>query len=678
MTSATPSAPQRPHEWTRPTGPQSDPYAWLRDKSDPETLAYLQAENQYAAEWFERRSDVVNDIFSAIKSRIKEDDSTYPVQYRGWWYSSRTETGKSYAIHSRGDSAENAHLQVLLDENLEAEGHDYFSLNTFEISPNNQLLAWSSDVDGSELYTLRIRDLSAMNDLSDEITNTTWGGTAWSSDNQWLFYVTPDEAMRPHQVWRHKVGTPQADDVLVLEDTDERFFVGVGTTRSGEWILIESASKTSSETWVINAHTPTEAPRSLAPRRPDVEYQVDHWGDVFAITTNVNATDFRVVTMPVDGGEWSELVAHSPSKRITQFDCFEDFAAMHRWEDGQQVISLVSRDGTISPIGIRHEPHEAEIDINPNYATDGLRLSYQSLTTPHTTAWYSVRDSSLVTLKQNETPNCDLASYQSSRIWARAADGTRIPVDIVHHRDTPLDGSAPCLLYGYGAYEVSLAPWFSVARLSLLDRGWVWALVHPRGGGEMGREWYLNGRLDKKRNTFTDTIDAAIELSNSQVCDSQKIVLRGGSAGGLLVGACITMRPDVFAGAVAEVPFVDVVTTMSDPSLPLTVTEWEEWGDPRAEPYATYIASYSPYDNTTSVRYPPMYVTAGLNDPRVSFHEPAKWVAKIRYVSPSTQIVFSCEMGAGHGGPSGRYEQWKDEAKTLAFVIDCVTSTQQR
>ena len=673
MTSATPSAPRRPHEWLRPGGTVSDPYAWLRDKNDSDTLAYLTAENAFATEWFGHHSNDIEQVFQEIKSRVKEDDSTYPVQHRSWWYVSRTETGKSYAIHSRGNSPETAHQHLLLDENVEASGHEYFSLNAFDVSHNDTFLAWSCDVDGSEMYTIRIRDLNTMKDLPDEIPNTTWGGTAWSADNEWLFYVTPDEAMRPYQVWRHRIGTPTSEDVLVLEDLDERFFVGVGLTRSGQWILIESSSKISSECWVIDAQNPTASPRSLAPRQPDIEYQADHWGDVFAITTNRDALDFKIMTMPVNGGEWTDFIAHSPSKRITQFDCFEDFAVMQRWENGQQTISVVSRDGSVSPIAIRDEPHEAELDVNPNYSTTGIRLSYQSLATPLTTAWFSREDSSITTLKRTQTPHCDLDSYVSSRVWVKASDNTSVPVDIVHHRETPLDGSAPCLLYAYGAYEVSLPPWFSVARLSLLDRGWVWALAHPRGGGEMGREWYLNGKLDSKRNTFTDTIAVAESLAKSSVCDGKKIVIRGGSAGGLLVGACITMRPDVFRGAIAEVPFVDVVTTMSDPSLPLTVTEWEEWGDPRTEPFASYIASYSPYDNTTSVQYPQLYVTAGLNDPRVSFHEPAKWVAKIRHESPETTVVFSCEMGAGHGGPSGRYEQWRDEAKTLVFALASIT-----
>ncbi len=672
MTSATPSAPRFPHTWQRPTGPVDDPYAWLRDPKNPNTLAYLASENDYADLWFTSHTPLIDDIYNEIKERVKEDDSTYPVQHGSWWYASRTETGKSYAIHTRGTSVETAHTQLLLDENTEAGDGEYFALSAFDVSPNGHLLAWSSDRDGGEKYTLRIRDLRTGDDLPDEISNTTWGGVAWSQHSTHIFYVLPDDAMRPFQVWRHEIGTPVDSDVLVLEDADERFFVGVGATRSGEWIVIESSSKTSSECWVINALSPTDAPRSLAERRDNIEYQVDHWGDVFAITTNDNAPDFRVMTTPLEGGEWTELVPHVPSHRIVQFDCFSSFAVMQRWENAQQVISIVDKSGDLTSIHIADEPHEVELDVNPNYSTDGIRLQHQSLTHPLTTAWYSIAQSSMTVLKQQEVRNCDLSQYTSSRTWSLSPDGTRVPIDIVHHVSTPLDGTAPALLYGYGAYEISLAPWFSIARLSLLDRGWVWALVHPRGGGEMGRQWYDDGKLLKKRNTFIDTISAAEHLGSTRVCDPHKIVLRGGSAGGLLVGACVTTSPETFAGGIAEVPFVDVVTTMSDPSLPLTVTEWEEWGDPRTEPYASYIESYSPYDNTTSRSYPTMYITAGLNDPRVSYHEPAKWVARLREVSSHTTVVFKCEMGAGHGGPSGRYEQWRDEARTLVFACHCV------
>ena len=674
MTSATPRAPRRDSMRTRVTGDVNDPYAWLLQKEDRDTLDYLTAENAFADDFFASQSDTVETIFQEIKSRVQEDDASYPVLHRGWWYTSRTETGKSYAIHSRGRTPETAGEVVLLDENIDAASADYFSLSAFDISNSGDLLAWSSDTDGGEMYTLRIRDLRTGAELTDEIPNTTWGGTAWSGNDEWLFYVTADEAMRPDKVWRHKVGTAATEDVLVLKETDERFFVGVGASRSGEWIIIDSSSKTSSECWVIDASQPTNEPRSIAPRRDDVEYQVDHWGDVFAITTNLDAVDFQVMTAPIDQpSKWSTFIQHIDGQRITQFDCFHNFAVMQRWINGQQVISVVSPTAVVTRVSILDEPHEAEIDSNPDWDSDGIRISYQSLTAPNTTAWYSLETQQLTPLKQTKVLHTDLSRYISERVWATSPDGTKVPVDIVRHADTPTDGTAPCIVYAYGSYEISTPPWFSIARLSLLDRGWVWALAHPRGGGEMGRDWYNDGKLLNKRNTFIDTIASASHLADSGVCDGSKLVVRGGSAGGLLVGACITMEPTRFAGAIAEVPFVDVVNTMSDPTLPLTITEWEEWGDPRNEPFASYILSYSPYDNTTQVVYPALYVTAGLNDPRVSYHEPAKWVARIRHESPDTKVIFKCEMGAGHGGPSGRYEQWRDEARTLTFAIFSVS-----
>jgi oligopeptidase B len=673
MTSDTPTAPRRPHTWTRPSGSVDDPYAWLLQKDNPETLNYLAEENSFCDQWFTKSSNEIDDIFSTIKSRIQEDDASHPVSHSGWWYTSRTEAGKSYAIHSRGRTAGTAIEKTLIDENIEAADHDYFSLGAFEVSNNTRLLAWSSDTDGGEHFTLRVRDTETNLDTADVISETAFGGVAWSTNDDWLFYVTPDEQMRPWQVWRHKLGTPVSDDVMIFEDADERFFVGVAATRSGEWITIESASKTSSETWIVNASAPTAALLCVAPRREDIEYTVDHWGDEFAITTNRDAVDFCVMTaLTASPSQWMPFLPHVAGERITQFECFQSFAVMQRWVNGQQIISVVSRDGSQAPISILDEPHEVELDANPDFDTDGIRLSYQSLTAPHTTAWYSCGSRELTTLKQIHVNDCDLTQYVSERIWATSDDGAQVPVDIVRRRDTPLNGTAPAMLYVYGSYEISVAPWFSVARLSLLDRGWIWALAHPRGGGEMGRDWYLQGRLLHKRNTFLDTIAVATHLANNSFCNGAKIVVRGASAGGLAVGACITMAPQRFAGAIAEVPFVDVVSTMSDPSLPLTVTEWEEWGDPREEPYASYIASYSPYDNTTSSLYPQLYVTAGLNDPRVSYHEPAKWVARIRHNSPATTVVFKCEMGAGHGGPSGRYDQWRDEAQTLAFAIDSV------
>lgn len=669
-----PVAGRRPHTWPRPTGDTQDDWAWLADRDDPAVIQYLEAENAWADAWFAPHGPVIDGLFSEIKSRVKEDDDAVPVRRGRWWYTSRTVTGLAYQVHTRGPSRDAATEQVLLDENAEAAGHGYFALNVFDVSHDDRVLAWSGDTDGSELYVLRFRDIATGTDTGEEIPGTTWGGSAWSADDTVFFYVVPDAAMRPWRVMRHVMGTPHTQDSVVLEETDERFFLSVDLTKSQKWVVIESSSRTSSEAYLLRADDPHGTPVSVRPRREDVEYSVDHWGDRFVIVHNEGALDFRVDTAPeASPGDWRPFVAHEEGARITAFECFDGFAAMQRWVAGQQVISVVRPDGSSLPLRVLDEPHEAEIDANPEYATGSLRISYQSLTTPPTVAEVDIATLGITVLKRTETPNVDLSAYVSSRMWAAAPDGTRVPFDLVHRADVPLDGSAPCLLYGYGSYEASMPPWFSVARLSLLDRGMVWALAHPRGGGEMGRNWYLQGRLLAKRNTFTDTLAVAHALGHGLV-DASRIVVRGGSAGGLLVGACITMEPGTFAGAVAEVPFVDIVTTMNDPSLPLTVTEWEEWGDPRSEPYASCMLGYSPYDNTVATRYPDLYVTAGLNDPRVSYHEPAKWVARIRAVSPSTTVVFKCEMGAGHGGPSGRYDRWLDEARTLAFVLSAVRS----
>lgn len=725
-----PTAKQVPHVWQRPTGPVDDPWAWLADRDDPDTIPHLEAENAVADAWFAERGELVDQLFHEIRSRVQEDDTSIPVRHGDWWYVSRMVEGSAYPIHGRaavngGDDdlgrsrAIEQHI-VVLDENSEASGHEFFALGTFDVNHDHTLLAWSCDVDGSEHYTLRVRDLATGRDLPDELHDTTWAGTAWSADGQQLFYVTADDQERPFRVWRHRLGTGQSDDVIVFEDTDERFFVSIGLTRSGEWIVIEAESKTSSEVRLVPAHEPTATPIVVRERRPDVEYHVDHWGDDFVILTNlgdsglgdsgpgddrgndrendreddrgndrgnvsgndrdVGAPDFRVMTVPVGRPDptsgswagaawstWTELIPHRPGRRITRLEAFATHLVMHEWSDAQPRLSIVRRDGSAIPVDLGDEPHDVDIDANPEWHTDTLRFTYESLTVPTTLFEQHLVTGERTLLKRTPTPNVDLDLYTSHREWAAAGDGTLVPVDVMRHRDTPPGG--PCLLYGYGSYEVSVPPWFSVARLSLADRGWTWALVHPRGGGELGRNWYESGKLLAKRNTFDDTNACAEHLLRTGAVSS--VAIRGGSAGGLLVGACLEMRPDLWSAAVAEVPFVDVVTTMSDPSLPLTVTEWEEWGDPRDEPFASYMLSYSPYDNVTAREYPPMYVTAGLNDPRVAYHEPAKWVAKIRAVRTNdATLLLKTEMGAGHAGPSGRYERWRDEARVLTFLLE--------
>lgn len=673
-----PVAPRRPHTWHRPTGDVDDHFAWMRDVDDPEFRAYVEAENAYAEAWFTPHRDTVEQLFGEIRSRVRETDLSTPVPHGSWWYVTRTVEGLDYPIHHRGPSRDDATEHLLLDENVEADGHDYFDLGAFDLSFDHSRVAWAADTVGDEHYRLRVRDLTTGHDLDDVIDDVANAGTAWSADGTYLFYVTADDQERPFRVWRHVLGTSQSDDAVVYEEDDERFFVAVGVTRSERWIVIHSASKTSSEVRLIPTDDPTAQPQLVFPRREGIEYSIDHWGDVLVALTNDAAVDFRVLGAPAEGGRidadaWSELVDHVPGRRITGLEPFAGHLVLHEWSDAQPRLRILFGDGGERIVDLGDEPHDVDLAANPTWDTAVLRFGTQSLTRPPTLYEEDVRTGERTLLRRLPTPNVDLDAYVAHRTWATSPDGTRVPVDVVRHVDTAVDGSAPGVLYGYGAYEASLPPWFSVARLSLLDRGFVWALAHPRGGGEFGRQWYLDGKLEAKENTFTDTITAAGQLVADGVVAEGRLAIRGGSAGGLLVGACVVRRPDLFAAAVAEVPFVDIVATMSDPTLPLTVTEWEEWGDPRQQPFAEVMQRYSPYDNTVAADYPALYVTAGMHDPRVSVHEPVKWVARLRERHTGTRpVVLRVELDAGHGGPSGRYDAWRDEARTLAFLLATV------
>ena len=669
-----PVAKRVPHTWERLTGPSEDPWAWLVDREDPDTVAYLEAENAYADGWLAEHSDLVDAIFDEIKARTQETDESVPTRKGPWWYATRTEEGQSYGIHCRGATEATATEQVILDENEHADGHGYFELGAFDVSPGHGLLAWSADVNGHEEFTLHIRDLASGQDRPDVLVGTYYG-TAWSADERYLFYTMPDHAMRPYQVWRHQLGTRQADDVLVYEEPDERFNTNVELTRSERYVVITNESNTATDVLVLAADDPLGSPQLIAERRPDVEYRLDHWGDRFVILTNLDAPDFKVVAAPCDdpGVErWTDLVPPRPGQRVTQIEPFAAHLVLHEWADALERIRILWPDGSERTLAFDEAVYSVAIAGNPEYETETLRFHYESLVTPGSVYEEDAVGGERRLLKR--TPvlgGYDPADYDSAREWATAPDGARVPLDVVWRRDTPRDGTAPLLMYGYGAYEYSCPPWFSIARLSLLDRGGMWALAHPRGGGELGRSWYRDGKLLSKRNTFADFIACAEHLVREGYAAPNRLTIRGGSAGGLLVGACVTQRPELFAGAIAAVPFVDVVSTMCDPSLPLTITEWEEWGDPRQEHFAGYMLGYSPYDNVVEGgSYPAIYVTAGLNDPRVSYHEPAKWVAKLRAMATTRgPLLLRTEMGAGHSGPSGRYEAWRDEARMLTFVL---------
>ena len=673
MTRPSPIPPQIPHQHSRPGGSVDDPFHWLSDRENPQTIDYLTAENAHTAEWFSDHVELVEEVFGEIKSRVQETDESVPVLKDGWWYVSRTVEGLSYAIHCRGRSRETAGEFVLLDENLLAQGHDYFALGAFDVSPDSNLLVWSFDTDGSEHFTLRIRDLRTGLDLDDVIVDTSAAGTAWSADSSTIFYVTQDEQQRPNAVWRHRIGQPQSRDERILIEDDERFYVGIDLTRSGKWIVIDADSTTSSETHLVPADSPESQPMIVRPKAADLEYHLDHWGDSFVILTNDGAPDFRVaIASEKNPSSWSDFLPHVPGQRIGRVECFADHLVVHEWSQAQPRLRVVSRDRSEFVIDIGDEPHNVELDSNPEWTAVSVRFATESLTSPPTLWEMDIATRLQTLLKRSPTPNVDLSKYESLRLWAVSADGSKVPYDIIRLRESSKSTQPqPCLVYAYGSYEYSIAPWFSVARLSLVDRGWVWALAHPRGGGELGRQWYFDGKLLAKRNTFEDVNAVADDLVTRSIADSQQLAVRGGSAGGLMVGACLNMRPDLWTAAVAEVPFVDVVTTMSDPTMPLTVNEWEEWGDPRSEPYASYMGSYSPYDNLTSREYPAIFATAGLNDPRVAYHEPAKWVAKIRTLRTNDRpLLLRTEMGAGHGGPSGRYERWRDEAQVIVFLLN--------
>ena len=676
-----PVAPRRAHRWQRPTGDVDDHYAWMLDIEDPEFLDYLQAENRWSTAWFDARNATVQAIFDEIKSRVQETDQSTPVMNGGWWYVSSTEEGENYPRHHRGRTAETATEYLLLDENLEAahlEAGDYFDLGAFDASHDHTMFVWSTDTSGDERYDLRIRRFDGERhvDLDDHVSGIANAGTAWSADGAFLFYVRADDQERPFQVWRHRLGTDADDDQLVFQEDDERFFVEIGETRSDAWIVIHCGSKTSAEVRLLPSAAPLSDPILVQARVDGVEYQVDDWGDRLVMVTNADgADDFGVLAAPADAdwtdpAAWTQLIPHQPGRRIIGVEPFEHHLVVSEWSDAQPRLRLLRRDGSEQIIDVDSEPHDVNLSANPEWTSTTLRFATQSMTTPGTLYDEDLTTGQRTLLRQVPTPNVDLDAYVASRMWARSADGTSVPIDIVRHVDTPIDGTAPGCLYGYGSYEASMPPWFSVARLSLLDRGMVWALAHPRGGGELGRQWYLDGKLEHKQHTFDDMLASAEHLVTSGVVAPGRLAVRGGSAGGLLVGACMTQRPDLFAAVVAEVPFVDIVNTMSDPSLPLTVTEWEEWGDPRSEPFASVMLAYSPYDNTTPADYPAVYVTAGLHDPRVSVHEPAKWVARLRAATTGERpILMRTEMGAGHGGPTGRYDAWRDEARTLTFLL---------
>ncbi len=666
----------------------SDDYAWLRaanwqdvmrqpDLLEPEIRSYLDAENAYMSAQLSGTASLQDTLFKEMKGRLKEDDRQVPQPHGPFEYFPRFVKGGQYAQLCRmplGGSPDDA--QVLLDGNAEAAGKKYWDLGDTAHSGDHKLLAYATDDKGSELYTIRIRDLATGATLADEIADTR-GGIVWARDHKTLFYVKVDANQRPRDVYRHTVGTPAASDVLVYCEPDAGFFVGVSHTQSQRFLLIDIHDHETSEVYLIDGDAPASAPRLVAPRRKGHQYGVEHHGERLIITTNSNdAADFRVVEAPVaNPGEdqWREILAHKPGRLIIDVAVLANHMARLEREDSlpRIVITRLS-DGAEHAIAFDEEAYSLGMSSGYEFDTTRIRFTYSSMTTPAETTDYDMETRVRTLRKRQEVPSGHTPSdYVTRRLLAPAPDGELVPVTLLYRTSTPLDGSAPLLLYGYGAYGIAMPASFSTARLSLVDRGFIYAIAHIRGGKDKGYGWYTNGRMQAKTNTFSDFIAAGEFLVREGFTQRGRIVANGGSAGGMLMGAIANRAPDLFLGIIAEVPFVDVLNTMLDKDLPLTPPEWPEWGNPlaSADEFA-WIRSYSPYDNVAAKAYPHILAVAGLTDPRVTYWEPAKWIAKLRALNTSDNLVLlKTNMGAGHGGASGRFDGLKDVALNFAFAL---------
>ncbi len=677
----------------------TDPHAWLRDAESPDVRAHLEAENAYVDAVLAPTEALQGRLFDEIKARVQETDLSVPVRKDGWIYYARTEEGKDYGMHFRRPLAEDEPLlleppadeleQCVLDENVEAGDDDYFEIGVFEISPDHRWLLWGADREGDERFDLVLRPLDGQAGLDEVIPGVTYG-SAWATDNETFFYLRADDANRPHEVWRHRIGTDPADDVRVFHEPDERFFCSVGRDKDDTFVHIGVSSAVTDETWLVPAAEPTAEPRRFAERRQGVEYSIGHFDGRFLVLTNDRgATNFRLCEAPLDAtgpDDWTELIAERPDVMLTGFDVFRTHLALFERADGVTRVSLAPWDGVaadglaaFTPLPTPEPVATVWAGANTSLDDPAFRYGYSSMVTPASVRVHDLATGDDTVLKQQPVlGDFDPARYRTWREWATAPDGTRVPVSCVARVDRDdllaaagIDGPGPALLYAYGAYEASMDPTFSTIRLLLLDRGFVFALAHPRGGGEMGRRWYEDGKFERKVNTFGDTEAAARHLIDAGLTQPSRLALRGGSAGGLLVGAVLNRAPELFGAAVAEVPFVDVISTMSDATLPLTVTEWEEWGNP-VDDEAIYrvMRTYAPLENVADRPYPAIYATGGLSDPRVGFWEPAKWVLALReHTTTDRPVLLRTELGAGHFGPSGRYAGWRDEARTLAFVL---------
>jgi oligopeptidase B len=688
-----------------------DDYEWLREKDAPEVTAYLEAENAWTQASTGHLADLRQTIFEEIRKRTLETDLSVPTRVRGHWYYGRTFEGREYGASCRvpvsdpddwtppvpaedrgHDEPALPGEQLLLDLDALAEGHDFFSLGGSSVSPDEQLLAYSTDTTGDERYTVRVKDLRTGELLPDEITGVI-GGATWNREGTDLYYTTVDESWRADKIWRHRLGTAQADDELVHHETDGRFWVGIGRTRTERFLMIASGSKTTTEYHYLDADHPEAGWQVFAERREGLEYNLEHavvgGEDLFLVLHNASGPDFELGTAPVaptPPEQWRPLIAHDPAVRLEDVDAFAGHLVVHQRSDGLTQLRILELGD--SPEQVVADDYLVRFDQevytvgaagNPTFEQPTVRLGYTTMAVPSSIYDYDVRSRELTLLKR--TPvlgGYDPADYEEHRLWATAEDGERVPISIVCRRGAREDEGGgtrpiPVLLYGYGAYEMSMDPYFSKPRLSLLDRGAGFAIAHVRGGGEMGRRWYDDGKLFHKQNTFSDFVACARHLVATGWATPDTLVAEGGSAGGLLMGAVANQAPELFGGIVAAVPFVDALTSMLDATLPLTVTEYDEWGNPEADAEVyDYLASYAPYDNVSEADYPPILAETSLHDTRVLYVEPAKWVARLRATAADhrPEVLLRTEMAAGHGGVSGRYKSWHDRAFTLAWILD--------
>jgi oligopeptidase B len=655
----------------------TDDYAWFRDRTNPEVTAHLTAENAYTAAMTAGTQPLRDALYAELVGRIKETDLSVPTWNAPFFYYTRTEQGKPYPVFCRKRGSLDAREEVIFDQNAEARGRQFFSLGGFEVSPNHQLLALLVDTTGYEDFTLRIKDLRTGRYLRERKEKLGFG-LAWASDNQTLFYMTTDSAKRTDRVWRHRVGTSVRGDVAVFHEPDVLFNVGVQRLRSGRFISITSASFTQGETRVIDASAPTRPARLIAARRPNVEYDVDHGNGYFWIVTNQDAPNFRVARVSDTGADlsqWQSWVAPRADVFVEGVSVFRDFAVVSERRDGLRKLHITTfADGAAHDIAFPEAAYGVSLSQNPMFDTRQLRYTYSSLVTPSTVIDYDVRArTGAVQKRQDVLGGYDATKYGVERRMARARDGVMVPVSIVYRLPLERNGQRPLLEYAYGSYGANTEATFNSNRVSLLDRGVIYAIAHIRGGSEMGRSWYDDGKMLKKKNTFHDFIDVGEFLVREGYTSRDRMLANGGSAGGLLMGAVANMRPDLYKAIIAAVPFVDVINTMSDASIPLTAQEWEQWGNPaKADEYA-YMRSYSPYENVERKAYPAMLITSGVNDSRVAYWEPTKWVARMRELrTDSNPLLLRMNMGAGHGGSSGRYERLKEIAFDYAFMLEQV------